>query len=176
MRKPKLHKTFDLDNKHGLSTFLIGHDTFEEAIFPTPITNLSVMPSGPIPPNPSEILSKPVMKDLIDRVRSQFDYIILDNAPVALVTDGIIVSRLSDLNIFILRFALSRKHQLELINQFAATKKVNDIGIIVNDIKANSLGNGYYKYYQYEAYKKTYYSDEEQETKSKRKKKGNNNA
>ena len=171
MRKPKLHKIFNLDNTTGLSTCLIGYDTFKQVVFPTKIENLSVLPSGPIPPNPAEILSKPAMKDLIEWARKQYDYIILDNAPVALVTDGIIVSRLSDLNIFVLRFGMSHKHQLELINQFAETKKVNDIGIIVNDIKASSLGKGYYKYYQYEAYKKSYYSDEETGTKTRRKKK-----
>ncbi len=171
MRKPKLHKIFDLENKAGLSTYLIGQDSFEETIFETAIKNLSVITSGPIPPNPAEILSKPAMKELIDRARLQFDYIILDNAPVALVTDGIITGRLSDLNIFILRFGISNIHQLELINHLADTKKVNNIGIIVNDIKANSLGNGYYKYYQYEAYKKTYYADEETGKKRRWKKK-----
>lgn len=172
MRKPKLHKTFDIENKVGLSTHLIGYDTFEQIIFPTMIPNLSIMPSGPIPPNPAEILSKPAMKTMLDKARSQFDYIIIDNAPVALVTDGIIVSRLSDLNIFILRFGVSHKHQLELINQLSSSKKVTDIGIIVNDIKANSFGNTYYKYYQYEAYKTSYYATEEEpETKTRRKKK-----
>jgi len=171
MRKPKLHKIFNIENKKGLSTYLIGYDTFEQVIFPTEVDNMWVMPSGPIPPNPSEILSKPVMKNLIELARRKFDYIILDNAPVALVTDGIIAGRLSDLNIFILRFGLSHKHQLELINQYDDTKKVANIGIIVNDIKANSFGKSYYKYYQYEAYKKTYYTDEELEKKTRRKKK-----
>lgn len=171
MRKPKLHKIFHLENEKGLSTYLIGHDKLEDVIFPTDIERLSVLPSGPIPPNPAEILSKQSMKDLIEVASKQFDYIIIDNAPVALVTDGIIVSRLSDLNIFILRFGVSRTHQLELINQYAETKKVNNIGLIVNDIKASAMGNGYYKYYQYEAYKKSYYSDEETGKKTKRKKK-----
>ena len=171
MRKPKLHKTFNIDNKQGLSTYLIGYDTFEQIVFPTAIPNLSVMTSGPIPPNPAEILSKPALKSMLDKARSQFDYIVIDNAPVALVTDGIIVSRLSDLNIFILRFGVSHKHQLEMINQFASSKKVTDIGIIVNDIKANSFGNTYYKYYQYEAYKTNYYAHDEPETKTRRKKK-----
>jgi capsular exopolysaccharide synthesis family protein len=171
MRKPKLHITFNLGNKQGLSTYLIGYDTFEQIVFPTTIPNVSVITSGPIPPNPAEILSKPAMKTLLDNARSQFDYIIFDNAPVALVTDGIIVGRLSDLNIFILRFGVSHKHQLEMINQLAASKKVNDIGIIVNDIKANSFGNTYYKYYQYEAYKKSYYNEEGEGTKTRRKKK-----
>ncbi|HAH24696.1 MAG TPA: hypothetical protein DCL77_13250 [Prolixibacteraceae bacterium] len=163
MRKPKLHKLFGIGNKHGLSTYLIGNDRFEQIIFSTHIENLSILPSGPIPPNPSEILGKPSMKELIDRSRGQFDYIILDNAPAAMVSDAIIVSRLSDVNIFILRFGMSHKHQLEMINQYAATKKVADIGIVVNDIKANSFGSGYYKYYQYETYKNTYYTFEEED-------------
>lgn len=171
MRKPKLHKIFKVENDHGLSTCLIGLDTFEQVIFPTQIENLYLLPSGPIPPNPAEILSKPAMKNLIEMARNQFDYILIDNAPVALVTDGIIASRVSDLNIFILRYGVSHKHQLEIINQYAETKKVTDIGIIVNDIKVNSFGYTYYKYYQYEAYKKGYYAYGEDGVKKRRKKK-----
>ncbi len=171
MRKPKLHKIFKVGNEHGLSTCLIGVDSFEQVIFPTQIENLFLLPSGPIPPNPAEILSKPAMKNLIEMARNQFDYVLIDNAPVALVTDGIIASRLSDLNIFILRYGVSHKHQLEMINQYAETKKVTDIGIIVNDIKVNSFGYTYYKYYQYEAYKKDYYAYGEDGVKKRRKKK-----
>lgn len=171
MRKPKLHKIFKVNNEHGLSTCLIGVDSFERVIFPTQVENLFLLPSGPIPPNPAEILSKPAMKNLIEMARNQFDYILIDNAPVALVTDGIIASRLSDLNIFILRYGVSHKHQLEMINQYAETKKVTDIGIVVNDIKVNSFGYTYYKYYQYEAYKNDYYAYGEDGEKKRRKKK-----
>ena len=66
---------------------------------------------------------------------------------------------------------MSHMHQLEMINQYAATKKVTDIGIIVNDIKSNSFGNTYYKYYQYEAYKNSYYTYEDNGGKKRRKKK-----
>lgn len=171
MRKPQLHKIFKVNNEHGLSTCLIGVDSFEQVVFPTQVENLYLLPSGPIPPNPAEILSKPSMKNLIEMARRQFDYILIDNAPVALVTDGIIASRMSDINIFILRYGVSHKHQIEMINQYADTKKVTDIGIIVNDIKVNSFGYTYYKYYQYEAYKKDYYSDDESGEKKPRKKK-----
>jgi capsular exopolysaccharide synthesis family protein len=171
LRKPKLHKIFELDNKQGLSTFLIGHHTLEEVIFPTMIENLALLPSGPIPPNPAEILSKPAMKTLIDELQTQYDYIIIDNAPAAVVTDGIIVGRLSDLNVFILRYGVSRKHQLEMINEFANRKKVNHLGLVVNDIKSNSFGYTYYRYYEYGAYQNTYYSEEDQGTVQKRKKK-----
>ncbi len=171
MRKPRLHKIFKADNEHGLSTCLIGVDSLEQVISPTQVENLFLLPSGPIPPNPAEILSKPAMKNLIEMARTQFDYILIDNAPVALVTDGIIASRLSDLNIFILRYGVSHKHQLEIINQYAETQKVTDVGIIVNDIKVNSFGYTYYKYYQYEAYKNDYYAYGEDGVKKRRKKK-----
>jgi len=158
MRKPRLHHVFDLPNEKGLSTHLIGYDELDQVIHSTQIENLSVMTSGPIPPNPAEILSKPTMKKMIDQLRLQYNYIIFDNAPVAIVTDGSIVSRFSDINIFILRYGISHKHQLEIINQFAAKKTIGNPALIVNDIKTNSFGYTYYKYYQYEAYQNTYYS------------------
>lgn len=166
LRKPRLHKIFELNYEHGLSTYLIGHDTATEIIFPTIIKNLSVLPAGPIPPNPAEILSLPEMKILLDKLRTEYDYIIVDNAPVGLVTDGIIISSLSDLNIFILRYGISHKHQLEIINQFAARKTISNVALVVNDIKANSFGYTYYKYYQDESYQKSYYSDADQGVKT----------
>lgn len=169
MRKPRLQKTFKLSNTIGLSTYLIGLNSIDQIIFPTIVDNLSLLPSGPIPPNPAEILSKSEMKTLLDAVRSQFDYIIIDNAPTALVTDGQIVSHLTDLNIFILRYGVSHKNQLEMINQYLNEKTIDNIAIVVNDIKINSFGRAYYKYYQYESYQNTYYSNEENGVKTKKK-------
>lgn len=171
LRKPRLHKVFNLSNENGLSNYLIGIDSIDQIIFPTCVDNLSLLTSGPIPPNPAEILGKPEMKNLIDSFRSKFDYIIIDNAPTAMVTDGHIVSVLSDLNIFILRYGYSRKHEIEMINQYANQKTIENIALVVNDIKPNSFGNTYYKYYQYEADQRSYYSDEEDEKKFLRKKK-----
>ena len=171
LRKPKLHKVFNHPNEKGLSTYLIGINRIDEIIVPTMVENLSFLPAGPIPPNPAEILCKSEMKILIDEVRSQFDYIIIDNAPTALVTDGHIISHLSDLNIFILRYGISHKNQIEMINQYVDQKAFDNVAILVNDIKTNSFGHSYYKYYQYEAYQNTYYSDEAKKEKTRRKKK-----
>lgn len=157
LRKPKLHQVFNFSNEHGLSTYLIGYDTIEQVILPTTIKNLSLMPSGPIPPNPAEILGKAEMKTLLDTVRARYDYVILDNAPVSLVTDGIIVSQLSDLNIFILRYGVSHKHQLEMINQYATKKTISHIAIVVNDIKSNAFGYSFSKYARYEVNPKNTY-------------------
>lgn len=176
MRKSKLHKIFNLSNEHGLSTCLIGQDAFEQVIFPTHIANLFLLPSGPIPPNPSEILGKPQMKMLIDKVRDGFDYVILDNAPTSLVTDGIIVSQLSDLNIFILRYGVSRKQQPGMINHYADKQMINHLAIVVNDIKSNAFGYSFSKYSRYESYynnsyKKKYYASEDKGLKKRSKKK-----
>jgi tyrosine-protein kinase Etk/Wzc len=157
LRKPKLHQVFDLSNEHGLSTYLIGYDTIEQVILPTTIKNLSLMPSGPIPPNPAEILGKAEMKTLLDVVRASYDYVIIDNAPVSLVTDGIIVSQLTDLNIFILRYGVSHKHQLDMINQYAAKKIISHLAIVVNDIKSNAFGYSFSKYSRYEVNPKNTY-------------------
>jgi len=159
LRKPKLHSIFNFGNDHGLSTYLIGYDTLEKAILPTSIKNLSLLPSGPIPPNPSELLDKPEMKTLIEKVRASYDYIIMDNAPVSLVTDGLIVSKMSDLNIFILRYGVSQKHQLEMINQYAVKEIINHLGIVVNDIKINAFGFSFSKYSRYEVYQKNTYKN-----------------
>ncbi len=181
LRKPKLHHVFDLSNEKGLSTFLIGYHTLEEVILPTSIKNLSMIPAGPIPPNPAELIGKPEMKALLDKLRTTYDYIIMDNAPVSYVTDGIISGQLSDLNIFILRYGFSRRQQLDMINHFGEKQMINHLALLVNDIKLDSFGYSYSKYSRYEgyynySYKKsynyTYYSSEEEGTKTKKKKKG----
>ena len=173
LRKPRLHKIFNLKNEIGISTYLIGYNNIQDIIIQTHIPNLWFIPSGPVPPNPAEILNRIEMKQLLDELKKEYDYIVLDNAPIGLVTDGIIVSQISDLNIFILRFGVSYKHQPESINQYAEKEQIKNIALVVNDIKTNSFGYTYYKHYQYEYYQNTYYSAEDQGTK-KRKKKSKN--
>jgi len=152
LRKPKLHSAFNLTNEHGLSTYLIGYDTLEQVIVPSTINNVAVLLSGPIPPNPAELLGKPEMKALLEKLRTVYDFIILDNAPVSFVTDGLIAAQYSDLNIFILRYGISRKQEIEMINHYEAKKMINHMAIVVNDIRPNKFGYSYSKYYRYGSY------------------------
>ena len=155
LRKPKIHKIFNLSNERGLSTYLSSQDRLEEVIQGTYIQNLSLITAGPIPPNPSELLDKPEMEQLIRLLKEQFDYVVLDNAPVALVTDGQICSRHADLNVFILRHGVSKKDQISYINQLSETKMINNLALIVNDIKGHAFGYGskyYYYNYNYRYY------------------------
>ncbi|HAH24152.1 MAG TPA: hypothetical protein DCL77_10420 [Prolixibacteraceae bacterium] len=147
LRKARLHKIFDLPNEHGLSTYLSGQDNLKEIIFATMIDNLSVMVAGPVPPNPSELIDKPEMQTLLKELSHQFDYVVIDNAPVSLVTDGLLVGRYADLNIFILRYGVSKKEQIKYINQIAENKILNHISLVINDIQGTGFGYGGNYYY-----------------------------
>lgn len=157
MRKPRLQKIYDISNQKGLSTYLAGHAEMGEIIVPTKIENLSLIPSGPVPPNPAELLERPAFKALIDQLKKDYDYIIIDNAPVSVVTDGLITGKQSDLNLFVLRYGISKKDQLKYINEVAAKGILNNPGIIINDIKISRFGYGYgYSYHYNYAYRKGY--------------------
>lgn len=162
LRKPRLHKIFNLKNEHGISTYLIGQDKLKDIIFKTKIERLSFLPSGPIPPNPSELLDTPEMGTLIESLKAEYDFIIIDNAPVALVTDGLLVGRHVDLNIFILRYGFSRKDRIKMINQMVENKVLNHVALIVNDIKTSAFGYGP-NYYYSDNYK-GYYAETEEES------------
>ncbi|WP_163323644.1 GumC family protein [Draconibacterium mangrovi] len=155
MRKPRLHKIFNLSNLKGLSNYLVGQYGSNEVIQQTDIENLSVIASGPIPPNPAELIERPAFSKLLEELKEQYDYIIIDNAPVSRVTDGLITSRHSDLNLFILRYGVSKKNQLKYINDIASQGTMNNPALIINDIKLNRLNYGYSYSYQY-AYGKGY--------------------
>ena len=134
LRKPKLHESFNVDNKTGLSTYLIGHNTSEEIIFSTHINNLFLIPSGPIPPNPAELLESEKMKNLLIELKKQFDYIIIDTPPIAHVTDTMLIANYSDVNIFVIRQGYSSKNVINVINEVAEKGSLNNVGILINDI------------------------------------------
>ncbi len=170
LRKPRLHQIFGVANETGLSNYLVGHSSMEEIVIETTIDNLFLVPSGPVPPNPAELLERERFNELMEWAKKNFDYIILDNAPVSMVTDGLITSRVCDLNIFILRYGVSRKSQLKFTNELAHKGVMKNPALVINDIKLDGFGYGYgygnsYKY----AYGKGYYMAGE---KSKKKEKG----
>lgn len=150
MRRSKLNQIFQKDNKKGLSTFLSNQDSFHDIIESTSISNLKFVPSGPIPPNPAELLENGNFDIFLEEAKSIFDYIILDSPPVSLVTDGIITGRKADINLFVLRFRYSGKEQVQFINSI---ENLPSMSIVLNDaIEENySAGNYYNKtnnYYQ----------------------------
>ncbi|HYQ56720.1 MAG TPA: polysaccharide biosynthesis tyrosine autokinase [Draconibacterium sp.] len=155
MRKPRLHHIFNLENTKGLSNYLAGQYNSKEIIKKTTIENLSIIVSGPVPPSPAELIERPAFTVLLEDLKAEYDYIIIDNAPVSRVTDGLITSKHSDLNLFVLRYGVSKKDQLKYINDIAKQGVMNNPAIVINDIKLNRLGYGYSYSYQY-AYGKGY--------------------
>jgi capsular exopolysaccharide synthesis family protein len=147
MRKPKLGKLFTESNANGLSTYLQGKKEFNEIVYETSTPNLYFAPAGEIPPNPTEILESNRFKQFMEEAKSQFDYIILDNAPIALVPDGLLTSQFVDLNIFVLRLNYSRKKEIKDINRAVSVNDIKNAIIVVNDSnkKQYGYGNKYWK-------------------------------
>ncbi|MBN1597321.1 MAG: polysaccharide biosynthesis tyrosine autokinase [Bacteroidales bacterium] len=183
LRKPRIHKIFGISNDTGISNYLIGQDKFEKIIFKTEVENLWYAPSGPVPPNPAELIDSQEMKEFILKAIKQFDYVIIDTPPVALVTDALLVSPLTDFYIFVVRQRYTSKNTLALIDELHRNENIKSIGIVMNDISLTgyygyglrygySVGYGYsygYNYYGeyhnsrygYTDKEKGYYSDEE---------------
>lgn len=155
MRRGYMHKYFDVDVKPGLSELLSGQADLQKVLHKTQVANLDVITRGKSPTNPSEILSSNQFKDLLEKVQSEYDHIIIDTPPVLAVTDGIIISQYTGVNLIVARYAKSQMKELELtLNRFEqAGVKVN--GFILNDIQRASAGYGYgYNYaYAYKAQK-----------------------
>ncbi|SSO21780.1 tyrosine-protein kinase [Acinetobacter nosocomialis] len=154
MRRGYMHKYFDVDVKPGLSELLSGQADLTQVLHKTQVANLDVITRGKSPANPSEMLSSTQFKDLLEKFQTQYDHIIIDTPPVLAVTDGIIISQYTGVNLIVARYAKSHMKELELtINRFEqAGVKVN--GFILNDIQRSS-GSGYgYNYaYAYKAQK-----------------------
>ncbi|EPJ2937259.1 polysaccharide biosynthesis tyrosine autokinase [Acinetobacter baumannii] len=155
MRRGYMHKYFDVDVKPGLSELLSGQADLQKVLHKTQVANLDVITRGKSPTNPSEIFSSNQFKELLEQLQSQYDHIIIDTPPVLAVTDGIIISQYTGVNLIVARYAKSQMKELELtVNRFEqAGVKVN--GFILNDIQRASAGYGYgYNYaYAYKAQK-----------------------
>ncbi|CAM3596485.1 MULTISPECIES: polysaccharide biosynthesis tyrosine autokinase [Acinetobacter] len=154
MRRGYMHKYFDIDVKPGLSELLSGQADLSQVLHKTQVTNLDVITRGKSPTNPSEMLSSMQFKDLLEKFQTQYDHIIIDTPPVLAVTDGIIISQYTGVNLIVARYAKSHMKELELtVNRFEqAGVKVN--GFILNDIQRSSGGGYGYNYaYAYKAQK-----------------------
>jgi tyrosine-protein kinase Etk/Wzc len=149
LRKPKTHKIFNLDNEQGISNYLIGQVSLEDIVRETKIENLFIASAGPVPPNPAELLEKPMIEKLIAEAREIFDIIIIDTPPFGVVTDARIISRVADVSLFILRQNYSPLNILELLEEIYQKKEIGLMGIIMNDIKLSGYYGYGYRYYNY---------------------------
>jgi tyrosine-protein kinase Etk/Wzc len=151
MRKPKLHENLNMSNDLGLSNYLINKASLEEIIGKTDVLNLDVILSGPLPPNPTELLETVRMKELIDRVSKMYDYVIIDAAPIGLVADYYLLTKYTDANLYMIRYNYTQVSMLENIDRLYKTGKLKDVFMVFNDVKETE-GYGYGYGYKYSGY------------------------
>jgi tyrosine-protein kinase Etk/Wzc len=171
MRKPSLQNLFGHKDSMGLSNYLIGQVTLDQIIKPTNVKGLTFVPSGNIPPNPAELLENPLFDQFLDEVRARYDIVIMDNAPISIITDSVIVGRKADVNLFILRQEYSHRDQIKFVNELARLEKLPNLALALNDVEAKGYGYGsrrYGGYYNNYRYGGSYYSDSPKQKVSKR--------
>lgn len=154
LRKPRMHKVFKARNTIGLAGFLTGKVTLEEIVQKTSIERIWLIPSGPHPPNPAELLNSKRMRDLVKVVREKFDVVLVDAPPALAVIDPVIISSLSDVTVFIIRAGKTTRKALVKAVGEVRKSKADIVGVIFNEVKTGGEGRGapYYHYYQYEYY------------------------
>lgn len=145
MRKPKIHLAFETDeNTKGVSTILSGKSKLAECTKASTIEGLHYLTAGPIPPNPSELLLGENFDDLLKELEQTYDTIILDSPPVGLVTDGILVMKKADLQLYVVRSGYTQRNYLKTIDQLRRTNKFDKLTVIFNSLSgSSSYGYGY---------------------------------
>jgi capsular exopolysaccharide synthesis family protein len=150
IRKPKIIANLELKRQAGVTNYIVGKVRLEDIIMPVPnIENLFVVPCGPVPPNPAEMLLDPKLKDLFQKLKDEFDIVIVDTAPVGLVSDAMVIGGQADCTLYILRQGYTYKKQLGLINEMYTQHKLPRLSLLLNDVKT---GVGYGSYYGYSGY------------------------
>lgn len=161
IRKPRLAEMFNLaDHKKGITLFLSGDANDKsllfEQIMPSGVNdNLDILPAGIVPPNPAELLSKKNLDKAMEYLKERYDYIILDTAPVGLVADTLIISRVTDATVYICRADYTPKSDLDLVNSLYKEGKLKNMSIVLNGIDMSKRKYGYY--YGYGKYGSTRY-------------------
>lgn len=150
MRRPQVASYFQLKHKKGLSNFLIGDCSLKEIISSTDNKGFDVIASGPVPPNPIDLIGHPRMEELMTTLKQNYDTIILDSPPLGYVSEYIILMKYTDANLYIVRSDYTHRNSLKKINKLYERKKISNVSIILNDVrttKRTEYGYGYeYKF------------------------------
>ncbi|WP_073345598.1 GumC family protein [Bacteroides congonensis] len=163
IRKPGLNKVFNIPKKeHGITQFLTNPTiNLMDLVQPSDINrNLYILPGGTVPPNPTELLARNGLEKAIETLKQNFDYVVLDTAPVGMVTDTLLIGRVADLSVYVCRADYTRKAEFTLINELAENNKLPNLCIAINGLDLQKKKYGYYygygKYGKYYGYGKRY--------------------
>ena len=149
LRKPRVHKAFQLRGTKGLTNVLSGQAKLEEVIQFTG-SNLSIIPCGPIPPNPSELISSNRMKELIELLKERYDLIIIDAPPVGVVTDSAILSTIVDGTLLVVASGKTEIEDSKRAKQLLENVNARILGVVMTMIPVTKKGYYGYQYYSYE--------------------------
>ncbi|MCI5134473.1 MAG: polysaccharide biosynthesis tyrosine autokinase [Candidatus Electrothrix sp. AW2] len=151
MRRPRQHSMFEVDNSYGLSNYLSGNTDEQEPtmIKQMPDSLISVLPSGPIPPNPAELLGSKRMKTLLAQSVERFDFVLLDSPPVQQVTDSLLLAGLVEGTITVLRSGKTTFDMLDSGMKKLRESQAHLLGFVLNRVTKRNAGQGYYGYYSY---------------------------
>ena len=145
LRRPTIHQIMEVKNQYGLTSLLTKRESPEVAILPTHrANNLYILPSGPIPPNPSELLGSKMMEDLIMELSKVYDLILFDTPPVLAVTDAQVLGSRCDGVIIVIRSQQTEKKYLVKAKELLDRTNVNAIGVVINEVDQKDVNYGYY--------------------------------
>lgn len=153
LRKPKVHRGFGVENTVGISSLLIGKTTLDKAIQHSEIPTLDFITSGPIPPNPSELILSERFDELLEQLKQKYDVVVFDTPPVGLITDGIIAMKKATLPIYVVRAGYSKQNSIQLINRLYSGNQFTKLSVVLNGMGAKgSYAYGDYGGYGYGGY------------------------
>lgn len=147
LRKPKVHRGFNTENKNGMSAVLAGKTDWQSCVNHSEIEGLDYITAGPIPPNPSELILRGHLDELLASFKKSYDMIIIDNPPVGMVSDGVIVMNKADCPIYVFRSNYSKRRYMERVTELLDGKMVSQLFVVLNGVdmkkRANAVGYGY---------------------------------
>jgi len=152
MRKPKIHLGFNTENIKGVSTILSGIDKIDDCIKPSKVKNLDFITAGPVPPNPSELILTPRMDQLVSHLKEKYDYVIIDNPPVGIVTDGMKSVLMAEYPIYIFKANYSKRIFIQNVNRLVSESNISRLAIVLNSVDREYSSYGYDKGYAYGYY------------------------
>ncbi|MGM8362821.1 polysaccharide biosynthesis tyrosine autokinase [Flavobacterium sp. ARAG 55.4] len=161
LRKPKLADEFGLSNDSGVVNYLIRQKKLEEIVNKTAVPYLDVILSGPVPPNPSELIIGETMAEFVEELKTKYDYIILDTPPVGLVADSLELGQYADVTLYIIRQNVTKKEMIPLLNNRVKRGEMTNVSIILNGFENKAkYGTSYAYGYGYGDYSSGYHEDE----------------
>jgi capsular exopolysaccharide synthesis family protein len=148
-RRPAIHKTFNISNQVGITSYFFGRP-FEEIVQPSGIPNLAVFPTGPLPPNPPEFITRKGFSDFVQMLKGRYSWIIIDSPPILSVTDPVLLSTIADMTIMVVRYNELDRRIIRQCIQGLVRGGANLIGALINDVDfERDTAYSYYHYYYY---------------------------